>query len=276
MIEISHLVVDGCSLAYCQGLENPHIDGWPALLAKKIGVPVVNLAIGGSAMESIHRRQYDYVYKSKASVEQNNAKPFYLISLTWAGRREAFFESYYNHYEREKYYGYDLRPDVHKLLDIISTGDRNPESYAAYLEYSYFFNMNLRMEHLKKLQLWASLVNLYKTNNYNYCFGDYMPTWDGDIQEFYKNNYLDLQKNLYDDPNYYGDYSYVTHAMPKLPCGHDTVEAQIALADYIYNKMIEVHKEIIVRKVNSVYNLHDYYSTNQYERFAQFSDWKKV
>lgn len=279
MIEISHLVVDGCSLAYCQGLEHPHIDGWPALLAKKIGVPVVNLAIGGSAMESIHRRQYDYLYKSLNHVKQNNTKPFHIISLTWAGRREDFFEHYYNtpkNGEQNRYFGYDLSPDISKLLKLMDNGNTDPIAHAAYLEYAHFFNMNLKIEHFKKLKLWASITNLYKAHNYNYCIAEYMNTWDSEVEEFYKNNYLGIQRSLYEDKNYYGDLSRLTMEMPKLPCGHDTKESMPLVADHIYNKILEVYKEIVPVKVDSIYKLQDYYSTNSFEKLAQYNDWLKV
>ena len=55
-MEISHLVVNGCSFTRCQGITNPDIDGWPALLAKKLNVPVVNLAKNGSGCDGIYLR----------------------------------------------------------------------------------------------------------------------------------------------------------------------------------------------------------------------------
>ena len=65
MLEISHLVVNGCSFTYCQGLESPNTQGWPALLAKKLNVPVVNLAAPGSSNDGIYRRTYDYFYNDQ-------------------------------------------------------------------------------------------------------------------------------------------------------------------------------------------------------------------
>ena len=41
MTDITHLVVNGCSWTYCQGLDDPKTQGWPALLAKKLGVEVL-------------------------------------------------------------------------------------------------------------------------------------------------------------------------------------------------------------------------------------------
>jgi len=88
MLEISHLVVNGDSFTYCQGLENPMEVGWPALLAKKLNVPVVNLALRGSNNNSIVRRTYEYFYMDK------NTKPFYIIGFSHATREEDIIQSF--------------------------------------------------------------------------------------------------------------------------------------------------------------------------------------
>lgn len=89
MIEISHLVVNGCSLTYCQELEDPKAQGWPALLAKKLGVPVVNLAYCGSGNDGIARRSMEYFYKDK----KFNNKPFYIHAWSYLARREDIFKT---------------------------------------------------------------------------------------------------------------------------------------------------------------------------------------
>jgi len=83
-IEISHLVVNGCSHTYCQGIHNPKINGWPAIVANRLGVPLVNLGARGSGCDGILRRTYDYFYRDL----KNNNKPFYVIGWTGGTRRE--------------------------------------------------------------------------------------------------------------------------------------------------------------------------------------------
>jgi hypothetical protein len=61
-MDITHLVVNGCSWTYCQGLEDPKNQGWPKLLADQLGCEVVNLAIPGTGNDTIHRRTYEYVH----------------------------------------------------------------------------------------------------------------------------------------------------------------------------------------------------------------------
>jgi hypothetical protein len=275
MIEISHLVVDGCSLTFCQGLEKPHVDGWPALLAKRIGVPVVNLALGGASNDGIHRRTYDYVYKSIDFYKKTNiqANPFYIIALTFAGRREEYFKNYYNWNDKDRYYTLDLNPDMDKLFDIIDNKKTDRESVAAYVEYGYLLNFDLSAAHLKKLHYWASLVNLFKQNNINYGMGDYIPTYEEDVVAKMITRYKPLHDFIYNDTNNYGDFAKVTRSSDKLKCGHDGPESQKILADYLYNKIIETHGEIVVKPLTSIYKLKQFYFTEPSFTQAIFSEW---
>lgn len=278
MIEISHLVVDGCSLAYCQGLENPHIDGWPALLAKKIGVPVVNLALGGASMDAIHRRQFDYFYESDKFYKQRNvyAKPFHIISLTYATRREEFFQEHYTNHETNRYWGLDLSPDLKKLEKIISSLDISPKNIPAYVEYAHFMNLNLYPMTLRKLHYWDSIRQLYQNKKINYAVIDYMPTLDPKVDLLLQANHYDVLESLYNDVNYYGDVSVLTKDYPKLPCMHDGLEAQKVLCDYIYHKMINCYEEIVPVPCDNIYKLGQYYKDEGPYRMAQWTDWLKV
>lgn len=275
MIEISHVVVDGCSLAYCQGLENPHIDGWPALLAKKIGVPVINLALPGSSNDAIHRRQYDYFYRSKAFYKKNSieSNPFHVISFTFAGRKEEFFENYYNSYETNRYFTLDLSPNIDKLLEVINSGDISAKNIPAFVEYAHFLNLNYFIAETKKLELWSSLVNLFQNNNVNYAVGDYIPTDDKGIMFRIKSEFGEIYNQLYSDKNYLGKFSELTCHLTPLPCGHDDLPAQKIIADHIYNKILEVHKDIIVKPIDRLYNLKDYYKRQIQQQYMHFSKW---
>jgi hypothetical protein len=275
MIEISHLVVDGCSLTYCQGLENPHIDGWPALLAQKINVPVVNLALPGASNDAIHRRQYDYFFRSKNFYKLNalEAKPFHIISLTFAGRREEFFERYYNSMEHNRHFTLDLSPDLDKLLKIIKSEDTSLQNIPAYVEYAYFLNMNYFVAETKKMEQWASLVNLFQNNKINYCIGDYIPTQDKSTIFKLKTEFGAMYNFLYSDKNYYGKFSQLTNHLPTLPCGHDDIEAQKIIADHIYNKIIEQYREIVPKPISKLYNLRDYYKNQKQQQYMHFSKW---
>jgi hypothetical protein len=275
MIEISHLVVDGCSLSYCQGLENPHIDGWPALLAKKIGVPVVNIALPGSSNDGIHRRVYNYVYKSIDFYNRNNieSKPFYITALTFAGRREEYFENYYGWQDTKRYYTLDLSPNMDKVFDIIDNKKTDPQSIAAYLEYGYMLNFNLQVALLDKLQYWASLINLFRQNNLNYGIGDYIPTYEEDVLDTMKIRYKPLYDFIYNDKGNFGDFASITRKLDKLPCGHDGFISQQAQANNIYSKIISTYGEIKAVPISKIYKLKQYYFTEPFSNLALISPW---
>lgn len=273
-LEISHLVVDGCSLTYCQGLENPHIDGWPALLAKKIGVPVVNLALGGSSNDGIQRRTYNYFYKSLEFYDSKNikAKPFYINAMTYAGRREEYFKQYYQNPDIERYYCLDLSPNYDKITAIIDNHKTDINSIAAYVEYGYLLNFDLLASHIKKLHHWASLVNLYKANNISYATADYIPTYNEEVEFIVKSRYKSLINLLYDE-NYLGDFADLTRHLPKLPCQHDGLEAQQVVCDYIYDKLLKQYGDIVVCPIETVYKLKQFYITEPLSKLARSSQW---
>lgn len=275
MIEISHLVVDGCSLTYCQGLENPEIDGWPALLAKKIGVPVVNLALPGSSNDGIHRRLYRYLYKSNDYYDLQSIKshPLYIPSFTFAGRREEYFKNYYDFSDIERYYCLDLSPDFEKIKNIIDSKNIDEKNVAAYVEYGYILNFNLLAAHLKKLEYWISIINLFKVHNINYLTGDFIPTHDKEVLFSVLSRYRQLHKQTFEDKNYLGDFSELLGTFPKLPCGHDDLEAQHFLSEFIYNKILELHGEICVKEIKSVYGLDKFYIDEPSNRLIKASPW---
>ena len=275
-LEVSHLVVDGCSLTYCQGLEKPWVDGWPALLAKKIGVPVVNLALGGSGNDAIHRRQYDYFYRSNQFYKSNNldSKPLHILGLTFAGRREEYFAKYYHSKESSRYYTLDLTPDFDKIKAIIDSGNIDTENIPAYIEYGYFLNFNISIAASKKLETWASLINLYKTNNIKYLIGDYIPTYDEKAESFVKREYIDLYNFVYSDSNYAGKLPELTKHLKSLPCGHDDLDAQPIIADHFYDSIIKQHGMIIAKPLEKIYTLKNYYTTSEKMiQIAQYNEW---
>lgn len=273
-LEISHLVVNGCSLTYCQGLENPHIDGWPALLAKKIGVPVVNLALGGSSNGGIHHRTYNYFYKSIEFYKKNNieAKPFYLNVMTWAGRREEYFKQYYNSPDTERYFCLDLSPDYDKISNIIDNHNTDISAVAAYVEFGYLLNFDLLSSHLKKLHYWTSLINLCKANNIPYATADYIPTYDEQVLFVLQSRYNTLLDVIY-DKNYFGDFANLVKPLSKLSCGHDGLEAQSFLCDYIYDKLIEQYETITVIPIKSTFTLKEFYIKEPLSMLAKSSQW---
>lgn len=224
-LEISHLVVNGCSFTYCQGLYDPPNEGWPRLLANKLGVPVVNLAIPGSSNDGVHRRTYDYYYKNLST----GSKPFYIIAMTMNIRTEAYVTIGQH---EEKVYDY---------VNLSAIDDLE-------LSKAFYYHMDKKgiwYSQGRKLRYWSSLINLFDSNKTPYLTGDYMPTTDGDIDNFVKKEYPELDNFIRTHPNTLRDFCNITAGYPKaLDNGHDGPEAQVALADFIYSQLIRRYGEV--------------------------------
>ena len=85
-MQVSHLVVNGCSWTYGSELDSPEEESWPKLVANKLGIPVVNLAIPGSGNDSILRRTSEYLFQNLAF----NSKPLVIIAWSQITRREGW------------------------------------------------------------------------------------------------------------------------------------------------------------------------------------------
>ena len=232
-LELSHLVVNGCSMAYCQGLDDPTTEGWPALLAAKLGVPVVNIAVRGSGNGSIYRRTYEYFFKSK----KYNAKPLYIVGMSQSHRREEFLQFLPGEVEVNDYYNISFR-------------DGSPMSEMLYANY------NATAEQFAEVQKrihWSSIKNLFVANNIPYIMTDLMgsgpPMTDRLTQEF-SELYDDLESDLHTLPNI--SSTIIKEKLPLLPCQHWASEANILIAELFYQKLISVYSEII--PINTINN----------------------
>lgn len=223
-LEISHLVVNGCSFTYCQGLYDPPNEGWPRLLANMLKVPVVNLAVPGSSNDGIHRRTYDYYYKNLL----HNSKPFFVIAMSMNIRTEAYISE----------------GDCGKINDYmnLSAIDKLPLSKAFY---SHMDPKGICYSQGRKLRYWASLINLFDSTDTPHITSDYMPDISKTTNEFVKKEYHTLDNFIKTHPYKVRDFNSITSGYPKaLDKGHDGPEAQVVLANYIYNQIIKRYGEI--------------------------------
>lgn len=225
-MEISHLVVAGCSWTYCQGLDDPKSQGWPALVAKELNIPVVNLAKPGLGNDAIHRRTYEYAFEDL--VNQNN--PLYIICWTQTWRREAWCRKLYNPDEEDGYYIISMPTDhptnnlERGLLDTWSEED--------------FY---------RKLNLYRlSLDSLFKSKNINYFTSffaeeeyngfDFSP----EIIPNVKSRFANTLQYLNSETNRLKDFFKIADPYPKTKCGHEGVEGNQAIADYILSVLDKV------------------------------------
>ena len=247
-LEISHLVVNGCSFTFCQGLQKPHIQGWPALLADKLGVPVVNLSVGGSSNDSIHRRTYEYFFKST----KFNSKPLYILAFSHATRREEFFKK-----DEKQSYILDLEASA---KDFVMSLDLN--SVPDYVENPYIYRLSFRACEVKKFLLWNSLIQLLKNNKIPYLTCDFLPSNDAQLDNYMREKFCELYDFALSDKAYAGKINELTDKIPKLPCLHDSLEAMPVIADHLYNKILSIYGSIKPIK-NKFLTLDEYYGDNK-------------
>jgi hypothetical protein len=247
-ITISHLVVNGCSFTYCEGLENPSTQGWPTLLAKKLNVPVVNLAMGGTGNHRIYRKTVDYFFKDTES------NPFYLIGMTSCTRMEQ----------------YSRHISDYVAINIVG------KHYTQLWENQFVRLMQKGNDPLilakAKLDIWLSIINLFKSTDTNYLMTDMLvngPEVDDELSEMYPK----LFDYTINDPNHAKDYVKHTSNLGKLPCNHYDAEAQIKISEYLYQ---ELTARYIVNPVSTDYlKLKDFYTESEtnYISTRKKGDW---
>lgn len=247
-MKISHIVTNGCSFTYCQGLPNMIVDGWPAQIAFEFDCPVVNLGIPGVGNDSIHRRTYEYIYENLSHDEH---KPFVIIEWTQRWRREAW---------------------LNKELDyiIVSYPNSDTKDYTN-AQKALLDNWNdedfIRRTNIYKL----SLINLFNSFDIPYLMFDY----DGSSNPIDKENKVianfpnmcKMSQNKFD----LGSLCHLTGSLPKLPCGHDAIDGQNVLTKIIVDKIKEEYSELEFIKDSKFLSLSDYIQTSKYHR--KFPEW---
>jgi len=204
-MDITHLVVNGCSWTYCQGLDDPKTQGWPALVARELCIPVVNISLPGSGNDAIHRRTYEYVYQNLPT----GSKPLFLIFWSQYWRREAWHELGNGSGD---YRGIHPEPDLKT-----SAYDDHERALITHWNDEDFLRKTL----LYKL----STINLFRSLDIPFLITDRATPEDPlpDVGITMKDAILqDTCHLVMDDQE-----SLLINVYPKLPCGHDGVEAQI-------------------------------------------------
>lgn len=231
-MEITHLVVNGCSGTYGSGLTDPPSQAWPALLAKELGLPIVNLAQGGSGNDGIHRRTYEYIYENIPT----GSKPLVVIAWSQPWRREAWYE------ERDG----ELKQDYYIVPRIPeSTGGVSPELDLYQRTVIPHWNAEdfVRRTLLNKV----SLQNLFMVYNIPYIMTDFH--LDLTYPDYRKALTTSKCKSLY--PVAYNKF-HIDPFLPKidgykpLPCGHPGPDAHEILAKYTLSEINKLHPNLTI------------------------------
>lgn len=247
-MKISHIVVNGCSFAYCQNLPNMIVNGWPAQIANNFNCPVVNLAIPGVGNDSISRRTYEYIYENKSVSDFN---PLVIIEWTQRWRREAW-------QNREDDYIIVGFPDK-------DTKVKTPNQMALLENWS-------DEDFVRKTILYRlMLINLFENLEIPYLMFNYAGS-DGAYEKEIKvknsfPNMMQKSRNKFD----LGELYELTGNLPKLPCGHDAIEGQNVLSEHIINKINEIHPNLEFTKDTKYLSLRDFSKTSKYHR--KFPEW---
>lgn len=238
-IKISHLVTNGCSFTYCSGLENVKEQGWPALVAKKLQVPIVNLAIRGSGNDGIFRRTYEYFFLN----QPYNNHPFFINAWSFAGRREEFFVEFNDIY----------------INDIITFTIHGDTDFEKMMLKNLLTDEGMLFAERKKLLYWAACIQLFKNNNLPYLTSAFIPVQEKFLKKL-KNLYPDQYKLVYEDNNRLENFNAIAEGYDKVLSGHFGPIAQQVLADYIFNCLLERYDFEIVPATNGFVDLETYFT----------------
>ena len=220
MTDISHLVVIGCSFSYGDGLDNPKDQSWAGLLSKKLNVPVVNLSTRGGGNDRIMRRLYEYHYLNSS----NNNNPFYIIAYSHSSRREEYFKS------AENYMVVDMKYDP-----VLSK--KEPFSLDCIRNYDPIVAVR------KKLMIRSYIADFFSANKLNYLTTDFMPDTEAEL-DYLRETYPIAYDRIYSDKFRIQDLEKISRNYPKLPCGHDGVDAQLVMAEYIHDEILSKYPSI--------------------------------
>ncbi len=236
-LKISHLVVNGCSYTYGHGISDPIKDCWASIIAERLGVPLVNLALPGQGNQAIFRRTMQYFYQDL--LHDNN--PFYIHAYSQSSRRECYISKTADGQNMHQFYivdGYATHSQLEKEI-IINSDDH----YYCLMEQD-------------KLHRWASINSILDANNIPHLMSDYMPVTGSIVNDFIEKHETILANELNLHLGKLQNFNEVTQDFEKTPCLHETVEGHKHLADYIWKEIKKRYNDIEV--VESTHaKLHD-------------------
>lgn len=224
-MDATHLVVNGCSWTYCQGLPDPKSQGWPALVANQLNIPVVNIAVPGSGNDSIKRRTHEYVIQNLP----NNSKPIFIV----------FCSQYWRH---EFWYNYDRLGELKDYTGVCLPDKNNPLDSDLYMQ--AMLEHWDEEDHIRRTLIdKMSIVNLFKAHSIPYLITDYayeqqqtstkLTTQLREIVESDRGHVL-IDERTRSDIN----------IIKKLQCGHDDIAVQHIIADWAVSHLRRLYPVI--------------------------------
>ena len=247
-MKISHIVTNGCSFTYCQGLPNKIVNGWPAQIAFEFNCPVVNLGLPGVGNDSIFRRTYEYLYENQI---RDDYKPLVIIEWTQRWRRECWSN------EEEDYI-------------LVSFPDDNVKD-KDYNQLALLENWNDEDFIRKTILYRLTLINLFEHFEIPYLMFNYAGSEEAydkvNKVSRYFTNMTKESRNKYD----LGDLYTITGPLPKLPCGHDDMPGQNLLSKHIIENIKEIYPNLEYTNTANFLSLRDFIKVSKFHR--KFPEW---
>lgn len=220
-MKISHIVTNGCSFTYGEGLDDRENEAWPFVLGNKLGVDVVNIARSGSGNDRIFRRTYEYFYEDI----KNNNHPLYVIMFSAINRQDRWLE------DQQQY-------------QIISPAETHDP-----VSRDFVYNYNKVTFYRNYMMYRHALKNLFEAHNIPYIFYLAIEILENQDQkrkmQLDMTNLLPNQYQLFtNDVHYAGDASIVTAGHPRTKCMHWGPLGHEALANDAHNKINELYPNL--------------------------------
>jgi hypothetical protein len=108
----------------------------------------------------------------------------------------------------------------------------------------------------KKLMTRSYILDFLKINNINYLVADFAPDNYDELQSL-RELYPKVYDRIYTDKYKLKNLNEISIKYPRLPCGHDDIEAQMEIENYVYD-------ELLLRYTNPTVKLQDFTTLKQY------------
>jgi hypothetical protein len=116
------------------------------------------------------------------------------------------------------------------------------QTYSSLFMHNYDYEIAAR----KKLMVRSYISDFLNTNNINYLVTDFMPDSEEQLQSV-SESYPIAYEKIYTDKYRLKNLCEISIKYTKLPCGHDGVEAQLEIGNYVYDELVARYNEPIVK-----------------------------
>lgn len=249
-VKITHLVTIGCSFTFCQGLDSPSTQGWPALVAKKLNVPLVNLALPGVGNDFIHRVSHEYIYRNLPT----NSKPLFIVAWSQYWRRENWQKKHHTNNKFDDYVPISL-PNINDKIDP------RVELFFENFDDEDFY----RKTFLYKL----SLMNLFEVMDIPFMMTDYFNDMIMEHDFLKELTYMTdiINHNPYKIQDF---FKIADDGHTKLSCGHCGEKTQHTIANYTLTEINKLFPNLSVID-GEFFTLPEFLKTSSY--YQKFPEW---